>query len=290
MYKRHDQPKCEDLVVANTYVQDHSKQPLRRIAESQGESQSSRTDRLILFLSRGLIICYFCVPKSVPLCYRLKFSPMGGLCALSWVAQRSDYALGGPSLCTAAPSPHNTFFSEGWGWLMLYTARIIMKTVNQESCRSRFRDAVQLTMGSTKMDFRSTCCLKNSFSIILELGIEFVFVIPTRRRRRRRRREIKTRGEQLFECSSAGRRKQTDVLYFYFLPSAVADVFEKNEKKSKTTSVYRLANNTCMPVILFTVVKNTPPSYSMYVHVMPSATANLFKSTDTKMQIGVGPF
>ena len=46
-----------------------------------------------------------------------------------------------------------------------------------------------------------------------------MFVIPTRRRRRRRRRrrttttttttrrEIKTRGEQLFECSSAGRRK-----------------------------------------------------------------------------------
>ena len=105
----------------------------------------------------------------------------------------------------------------------------------------------------------------------------FVSVIPTRRRRRRRRREIKRRGEQFFECSSAGRRKLTDVLYFYFSHSAVADVFEKNEKKNKTTSVYRLANNTCMPVILFTVVKNTSPSYSMYVDVMPSATANLFK-------------
>lgn len=58
-----------------------------------------------------------------------------------------------------------------------------------------------------------------------------MFVIPTRRRRRRR--EIKTRGEQLFECSSAGRRKYRDVLYFYFSPSAVADVFEKNEKKNK---------------------------------------------------------
>lgn len=127
MYKRHDQPKCEDLVVANTYVQDHPKQPLRRIVESQGKSsknQSFRTDRLILFLSRGLIICYFCVTKSVALCYRLKFSPMGGQCALSWVAQRSDYALGGPSLCTAAPSLHNTIiFSEGSGWLMLYTGQ-----------------------------------------------------------------------------------------------------------------------------------------------------------------------
>ena len=37
-----------------------------------------------------------------------------------------------------------------------------------------------------------------------------------------------------------GRRKYTGVLYFSFSRSALADVFEKNEKKNKTKSVYRL--------------------------------------------------
>ena len=35
-------------------------------------------------------------------------------------------------------------------------------------------------------------------------------------------------------------KRPTDVLYFSFSRSALADFFEKNEKKNKTTSVYRL--------------------------------------------------
>ena len=70
----------------------------------------------------------------------------------------------------------------------------------------------------------------------------------------------------------------------------LADVFEKNEKENKTTSVYRLANNTRMPFILFTVVKNISPSYSMYVDVCRPQQLTFLKVLILKCRLALDPF
>ena len=46
--------------------------------------------------------------------------------------------------------------------------------------------------------------------------------------------------ERNFKINIFFPKKSTDVLHFSFSLSALTDVFENNEKKNKTTSVYRL--------------------------------------------------
>ena len=54
--------------------------------------------------------------------------------------------------------------------------------------------------------------------------------------------------------------------------------------------MYRPANNTRMPFILFTVVKNISPSYSMYVDVCRPQQLTFLKVLILKCRLALDPF